>query len=166
MIIRHETSSDIEAISEVTTEAFRIHPISRHTEQFIVNALRKAGALTISLVAEIDGRIVGHIAFSPAGISDGTAHWYGIGPLSVLPAFQKQGVGKALMNEGLALLKTMGGKGCALVGDPAYYPRFGFKNIPGLIHEGVPAEVFFALDFDGSIPQGTVTFHEGFGAKS
>ena len=128
MILRKETAADVEAITEVTTAAFRNHPISNHTGQLIIKALRDANALTISLVAEIDGRIVGHIAFSPVIISDGTKDWYGLGPVSVLPDYQKQGIGKSLVNEGLSLLKNMGGKGCALVRDPNYYKRFGFKN--------------------------------------
>jgi len=166
MIIRNETNSDIEAISEVTIEAFKTLPISQHTEQFIIKALRKANALTISLVAVVDERVAGHIAFSPVSISDGAANWYGVGPLSVLPSYHKQGIGKALMLEGIRILKTMGGKGCALVGDPEYYKRFGFQNIPALIHDGVPPEVFLVLPFEDKIPQGKVEFHEGFWAKS
>ena len=165
MILRQETVADVEAITEVTIAAFKNHPISRHTEQFIINTLRDANALTISLVAEIDGRIVGHIAFSPVIISDGTKDWYGLGPVSVLPDYQKQGIGKSLINEGLSLLKDMGGKGCALVGDPNYYKRFGFKNYPELVHDGVPQEVFLALPFNEKFPQGTIIFHEGFSAN-
>ena len=162
MIIRDETTSDIEAISKVTIAAFQNHPISNHTEQFIINALRDANALTISLVAEVDGQVVGHIAFSPVTISDGSLNWYGLGPVSVLPEYQKQGIGKSLIHEGLFLLKALGGKGCALVGDPKYYERFGFRNIPDLIHDGIPQEVFLVLSFDKKIAQGTVVFHEGF----
>ena len=162
MIIRKETAADVEVITEVTITAFKNHPISHHTEQFIINALRDANALTISLVAEIDGRVVGHIAFSPVIISDGTEDWYGLGPVSVLPDYQKQGIGKSLINEGLSLLKDMGAKGCALVGDPNYYERFGFKNYPELIHDGVPQEVFLALPFNEKVPRGTIIFHEGF----
>lgn len=162
MIIRKETTSDIEAISQVTTAAFRTLPISNHTEQFIIEALRAAGALTLSLVAEIDGRVVGHVAFSPVIISDGAKDWYGLGPVSVLPECQKQGIGISLINEGLSLLKQLNGKGCALVGDPNYYKWFGFKNFPELVYEGVPQEVFLALPFDEKIPQGIVVFHEGF----
>jgi putative acetyltransferase len=165
MIIRNETNSDIEAISEVTIAAFRSLPISNQTEQFIINALRRANALTISLVAEVDGQVTGHIAFSPVTISDGSINWYGLGPISVLPEHQKRGIGKSLVNEGLSLLKAMGSKGCALVGDPGYYQRFGFKNIPGLIYEGIPQEFFLALPLDKEIPQGTVVFHKGFLAK-
>ena len=162
MIIRNETTSDIEVISQVTIAAFQNHPISNHTEQFIINALRDANALTISLVAEVGEQVVGHIAFSPVTISDGSLNWYGLGPISVLPEYQKQGIGKSLIYEGLSLLKTLDGKGCVLVGDPNYYERFGFRNIPDLIHEGIPQEVFLALPFSKKIPQGTVVFHKGF----
>ena len=165
MIIRKETTSDIETITQVTIAAFKTLTISNHTEQFIIKALRAAGALTLSLVAEIDGRVVGHVAFSPVIISDGATGWYGLGPVSVLPDYQKQGIGKALINKGLSLLKDMGGEGCALVGDPNYYKRFGFKNYPELIHEGIPQEVFLVLPFTEKIPKGIVVFHEGFKAN-
>ncbi len=166
MIIRKEKNADLEAITEVTKAAFENHPISRQTEHFIINALRSAGALALSLVAEIDGKIVGHIAFSPITISDGTSGWYGLGPVSVLPSYQKQGIGKALINEGLPILKTMGGQGCALVGPPDYYKKFGFKNYPEMIHEGIPQEVFLVLSFNENTPKGIVNFHEAFKAES
>ena len=166
MIIRKETVADIEKIAEVTIAAFNTLPISNHTEQFIINALRAADALTISLVAENNGRIFGHIAFSPVTISDGSTGWYGLGPVSVLPDYHKQGIGKSLVNAGLSLLKELGGQGCALVGDPNFYQRFGFRNFPELVHEGVPQEVFLALPFTTKVPQGIVVFHEGFLANS
>jgi len=165
LILRHERATDLEAISRVTIEAFRNHPISKQTEHFIIRALRAAGALTISLVAEIDGRVVGHIACSPVTISDGTTGWYGLGPVSVLPDYQKRGIGQALIREGLSLLKDRKAGGCALVGNPDYYKRFGFRNYPQLVHEGIPQEVFLALPFTEEIPGGIVLFHEGFWAK-
>ena len=113
-------------------------------------------------VAEIDGRIVGHIAFSPVIISDGTKDWYGLGPISVLPEYQKQGIGKSLVNEGLSLLKELCGQGCALVGDPNYYKQFGFRNYPELVHEGIPQEVFLALPFNEKVPKGIIEFHNSF----
>lgn len=160
--IRPETSADHTAISSITEAAFRTLEISSNTEHFIVDALRAAGVLTISLVAEQDGRVVGHIAFSPITTSDGTAGWYGLGPVSVLPELQRQGIGKALINEGLARLRKLGAKGCCLVGHPEYYRQFGFVNTPDLSHEGVPPEVFFALAFEGAVPRGTVKFHDAF----
>ena len=164
IVIRNETRDDICAITEVTIAAFKTLEISNHTEHFIIEALRAANALTVSLVAEMDGRVIGHIAFSPVTISDGTANWYGLGPVSVLPEHQRKGIGKALIREELSRLKEMNAHGCCLVGHPDYYRQFGFKNVSGLGHEGVPAEVFFALSFDGHTPQGTVAFHEGFKA--
>ena len=163
--IRSETDADVSAIAKVTIVAFEALEISHHTEQFIVAALRAAKALPISLVAEADGRVIGHIAFSPVAISDGTPGWYGLGPVSVLPAYQRQGIGKALIQEGLARLRGMDARGCCLVGHPDYYRKFGFGNMPELVLEGVPQEVFFALSFDGRIPHGTVTFHDGFMAN-
>jgi putative acetyltransferase len=164
IVIRNETHDDVCAITEVTVAAFKTLEISNHTEQLIIEALRAAKALTISLVAEMDGRVIGHIAFSPVTISDGTPNWYGLGPVSVLPEHQRKGIGKALIKEGVSRLKDMNVQGCCLVGHPGYYRNFGFTNISGLVHEGVPQEVFFALSFDGHAPQGAVAFHEGFKA--
>ena len=166
IVVRNERDDDVSSITEVTIAAFKTLAISNHTEQFIIEALRAADALTVSLVAEMNGRVIGHIAFSPVTISDGTPNWYGLGPVSVLPGHQRQGIGKALIWEGLSRLKDLNARGCCLVGHPDYYKKFGFKNISGLMHEGVPQEVFFALSFDGHTPQGTVTFHEGFKADS
>lgn len=165
VVIRRETEADVSAITEVTVAAFNSLEISNHTEQFIITALRAAKALAVSLVAEVDGHVIGHIAFSPIAISDGTQNWYGLGPVSVLPDCQRQGIGKALIKEGLSRLKDMHAQGCCLVGHPDYYKKFGFKNMPGLVLEGVPQDFFFALSFDGSTPQGTVTFHAAFMAN-
>jgi len=160
--IRTEASADVSAIAEVTVAAFETLPISNHTEQFIIAALRAAEALTISLVAEVDGRVVGHIAFSSVTMSDGSPAWYGLGPVAVLPECQGRGIGGALIKEGMSRLRDLGARGCCLVGHPEYYKRFGFQNARGLAHEGVPAEVFFVLPFDGPVPQGTVEFHAAF----
>jgi putative acetyltransferase len=164
-LIREETKDDAAVISEVTVAAFEPLEISNHTEQFIIEALRCARALTLSLVAEVAGRVVAHIAFSPVAISDGTTDWYGLGPVSVLPMYQRMGIGKALIREGLSRLKDLGAKGCCLVGHPQYYRKFGFENVAGLVHAGVPPEVFFALSFDERFPSGNVSFHEGFTAN-
>ena len=118
--------------------------------------------MTISLVAETDGNIIGHIAFSPVTISDGTQNWYGLGPVSVLPDFQGCRIGTAMINSGLDILKSMNSKGCALVGLPTYYYRFGFINYPQLIHEGVPQEIFVAKSLLGQVPMGTLEFHQAF----
>jgi putative acetyltransferase len=165
VVIRNETGADYGTITEVTIEAFKTLEISNHTEQFIIEALRAAKAFTVSLVAEEDGCVIGHIAFSPVDISDGTQNWYGLGPISVLPEHQRKGIGKSLIKEGLSRLKNLNAQGCCLVGHPDYYKIFGFKNISGLVLEGVPEEVFLSLPFSEHIPQGRVTFHEGFKAE-
>jgi putative acetyltransferase len=164
VVIRNETPDDVCAINELTIAAFKTLEISNHTEQFIIETLRATNALIVSLVAEMDGRVIGHIAFSLVTISDGSTNWYGLGPVSVLPEHQRKGIGKALIKEGLSRLKDMNAQGCCLVGHPEYYKKFGFRNIYGLVLEGVPHDVFFALSFDGHIPKGNVTFHEGFKA--
>lgn len=164
IVIRNEIESDFKTISEITKAAFETLPISGHTEQFIINALRDANALTISLVAVAGNKVVGHIAFSPVTISDGSLGWYGLGPISVLPELQRQGIGKSLVHEGLSALKSSGAKGCVLVGDPGYYERLGFRSLPDLVIDGVPQENVLVLAFEESKTSGTVVFHDGFGA--
>ncbi|SEM41784.1 putative acetyltransferase [Syntrophus gentianae] len=166
MIIRNERKSDVEVISEVTKTAFENHPHSEQVEQFIINVLRKSKALTVSLVAEVEGEVIGHIAFSPVTVSDGSENWYGLGPISVLPEFQRRGIGKALVHEGLARLKALGARGCVLVGDSAYYQKFGFRNLPDLILDEIPQMFFLALPFGRNSARGTVVFHPGFSARS
>ena len=119
--------------------------------------------LLLSLVAEIDGQIVGHVAFSPVLINGENIGWLGLGPISVTPRLQKQGIGSALIKDGLAKIRSMGAKGCVLEGSPTYYQRFGFKSYPELIYELTPApEYFMALPFYEEIPKGKVGYHKSF----
>jgi len=163
--IRKEQPSDVKSIHEVTVTSFLEAPHTDHTEQFIVKTLRESGALTISLVAEDENNVVGHVALSPVTISDSTDSWYGLGPISVLPNNQRKGIGSKLMNAAIQELKNIDAKGCVLLGDPNYYHRFGFKPRKGLVLPDVPAEYFQALVFQGDLPQGIVTYHESFSAK-
>ncbi|HNY35395.1 MAG TPA: N-acetyltransferase [Methanothrix soehngenii] len=164
IVIRNEAGSDIKAISNITKAAFQTLAISNHTEQFIVDALRNGKALTFSLVAVAGDRVVGHVALSPVKISDGSTGWYGLGPISVLPELQKQGIGRSLMKEGLSRLRSLGANGCILVGDPGFYGRFGFKSPKSLSIEGVPQEFVLALPFEDSRASGKVIFHDAFAA--
>lgn len=159
-LIRDERSADIDAITAVTTEAFKTLDISDGSEPGMVLELRRSNALAVSLVAELDHEIVGHVAFSRVEISDGTHDWYTLGPVSVLPKLHRQGIGKALIEAGLERLKSLGAAGCCVVGHLEYYPKFGFQNVSELVYEGIPQEYFFALAFDGKVPSGSVTFHE------
>ena len=160
--IRMEKEADFEVITTITEAAFANVPISRHTEQFIIVALRKAGAMTLSLVAELNGEVVGHIAASPVAFADGAEQWYGIGPLSVVPKLQRSGIGSALMKECMILLEAAGARGCALVGDPNYYIRFGYTSHPEITYEGVPQENVLVKSFCDDYPTGQVSFHPSF----
>jgi putative acetyltransferase len=162
--IRTETQADQAAIHALTQAAFLHAPHTSHTEQFIVDALRAAGALTVSLVAEENGEIVGHVAVSPVMLSDGSNGWFGLGPISVVPARQKQGIGATLMKHALAALRAQDAAGCVLLGDPAYYARFGFAAHASLVLPGVPPEYFQALALRGEVPAASVRYHEAFGA--
>ena len=164
--IRPETPADSESIAAVTRAAFLNAAHTDHNEEFIVAGLRAAGALVVSLVAEVLGQVVGHVALSPVSISDGAAGWFGLGPISVLPAFQKQGLGAALMQAALQQLAQLGAAGCVLLGDPAYYRRFGFECHAGLVLQGVPPEYFMALAFKGAVPCGAVSYHPAFAATA
>lgn len=163
--IRNETPADADAIEAVTAAAFLDAPHSSHTEQFIVNELRKAEQLTVSLVAEAEDLIVGHVAVSPVTISDGSSGWYGLGPISVMPAYQNRGIGSRLMEQALEALRGLGAAGCVVLGEPEYYRRFGFAAESALVLPGVPAEYFQAVRFRGRMPAGTVSYPEAFDAS-
>lgn len=132
MIIRPETSADHASIDDLTARAFAPVPYSDGSEPRIIDALREAGELTLSLVAEEDGALLGQITFSPVSINGVHDGWFGLGPVSVDPQHQSKGIGGALVREGLAQLTARSARGCVLVGDPAYYARFGFQNHCGL----------------------------------
>lgn len=163
--LRPEAVSDAAAIEAVTVAAFRNAPHAAHTEQFIVAALRKAGQLTVSLVAELGGEVVGHVAVSPVTLTDGSPDWFGLGPISVLPEHQARGIGSQLVQEALQALRHRGASGCVLVGDPGFYRRFGFRPEASLTYPGVPAEYFLVLAFGAAAPRAEVTFHEAFAAQ-
>jgi putative acetyltransferase len=163
MFIRNETANDIPAINRVVTDALKMLAQSTGTEAAIVEKLRDDGALILSLVAEDEGEVVGYLAASMAKINtqDG---WGLIGPLAVLPSRHHQGIGTALMQEALRRLRTTS-QGAALVGNPAYYCRFGFRPFPGLGVAGIPPEVVLAFPFDDNQPCGELIHHPAFGLK-
>lgn len=162
--IRPEASRDASAIEAVTIAAFRDAPHTSHTEPFIVAALRAAGALAVSLVAEVDGEIVGHVAVSPVTIGEGLSGWYGLGPISVAPGHQSRGFGSKLMHAALHALRWRGAAGCVLVGEPAFYGQFGFRATADLVYPDAPAEYFLALSFRTALPRGIVRYHAAFSA--
>jgi predicted N-acetyltransferase YhbS len=160
--IRPERPEEARAIGELTTEAFLTAEHSSGSEAGIVDGLREAGALTISLVAVEDGVIVGHVAFSPVTIDARPGGWFGLGPVSVRPDRQGSGIGTALIEAGLAQLRDSGAEGCVLLGDPGYYRRFGFLSDPALHYGDMPAQYFQRIVLKGEPPAGAVAFHPAF----
>lgn len=160
--IRPEQPGDEAAIAALTTAAFATAEHSDGTEAAIIANLRTAGALLLSLVAVDGTEIIGHIAFSPVTIGGVDQGWVGLGPIAVDPGRQGQGIGAALIGEGLAQMRAQGQHGCVLLGDPAYYTRFGFAADPAITYPGPPPEYFMALRFDGPAPKGETAYHPAF----
>ena len=150
MEIREETAADIEPIHGVNRRAF-----AQDQEGNIVDALRSNGAALLSLVAIVDGELVGHIMYSPAVVDETTGA--ALGPMSVLPEFQRQGIGSRLVEAGNQRLKERGCPFIIVVGHAEYYPRFGF--IPAIKHNircewDLPDEVFMISVLDSLKMQG------------
>jgi len=164
MHIRPERPEDATTIHALTDAAFKGMWFSDGAEPRIIDVLRAAGALTLSLVATEGSDILGHVAFSPVTLDGAAGDWYGLGPVSVWPARQRTGLGQALIREGLQRLQALGAGGCVLLGDPAYYCRFGFESDPGLYNAGAPPGAFQRLSLRGAPPAGEVRFHPAFDA--
>ena len=165
MIIAEERPGNEAAIAAIVREAFAVAPHSSGTEWAIVDALRAANALSISLVAIVDELIIGHVAVSPVRLGDAQG-WYGLGPLAVRPDHQRRGFGAALVNEALDRLRAAGAAGCVVLGEPDYYARFGFKHDPEIIFGDVPPPYFQALRFKGPRAWGQVHYHAAFNATA
>lgn len=161
--IRPELPQDHAVIGVVTQAAFAGAPHSDGSEVGVVERLRKDGDLALSLVAQDGERIVGHVALSPVTISDGSKGWFGLGPISVLPPLQGQAIGAQLMQRAIADMRALGAQGIVLLGDPAYYGRFGFEHDPALRYPGPPPEYFQRLVLEGEAPSGTVDYAKAFG---
>ncbi len=141
-----EHPDDIDAIRRINELAF-----GGSMEAKLVDALRSANAILLSLIAEVDGHIVGHILFSSVIIERGNTHdnAAGLGPVTVLPAAQRCGIGKALVQSGIETIRTAGHGAVVVLGHPSYYPRFGFKPASQFdLHWEVPGHdnAFFAME--------------------
>ncbi|MGE7370977.1 GNAT family N-acetyltransferase [Neorhizobium sp. NPDC001467] len=166
MILRAEQPGDATAIAAVTTEAFAGMAHSDGSEPAIIARLREAGALVVSLVAETEGVVIGHVVFSPVTFSSGETDWYALGPVSVLPHYQGKGIGTHLIRNGLEAIRDRDATGCVVFGKPAYYRRFGFLTDIGLTSPGLPREYLMALPLRGQVPSGILSFHAAFGVAS
>ena len=162
MKIRPEVPTDEAAIDRVVDSAFASGSHANHAEAAIVRALRASGDMTLSLVAEIAGTVVGHIAFSQVAIHGAPGDWFGLGPLAVEPAYQRQGAGSALVNRGLDDLRKNGATGCAVLGDPSFYGRFGFESDGALRYGDLPTRYIQRIVFAGGAPAGEIHYAPAF----
>jgi len=160
--IRGELPEDYSAIHAVTEFAFRGMPFADGDEPEVIDRLRSTGALALSLVAIIDQQVVGHIAFSTATIADNTHPWFALGPVSVSPELQRQGIGSALIESGMAEIENRGALGCILTGNPGYYRRFGFELAPQNVPTSEPEEFFMLKRLTPICPVGTFRFDQAF----
>ncbi|SFR38442.1 GNAT family N-acetyltransferase [Litoreibacter janthinus] len=161
--LRPERPDDTQTIRTLTEDAFRPKAFSDGTEGALIEALRKASALTISTVAVERGEIVGHVAFSPATVGQLT-DWFALGPIAVRPDRQRCGIGSLLIQDGIDRLRRDGAQGCVLEGDPNYYSRFGFVTDAGLTYGGEFSRFIQVVRFSGPGPAGEVRFHPAFSA--
>ena len=160
--IRAERTEDEAAIYAVTEQAFMGRPYADGDEQDVINRLRESGSLTLSLVATENDQIVGQITFSPARLGDGAGPWYALGPVSVVPERQSEGIGGALINEGLAQMEKLGALGVILTGNPVYYRRFGFDFSSENTPEREQPEYFMVKRFSEQPIEGRFEFHDAF----
>ena len=164
VVVRSERPEDAGAVRAVNLAAFETA-----TEADLVDALRAQASGVVSLVAERDGAVVGHILFSPVLLG---AHpelrIAGLAPMAVVPACQRQGIGSALVRAGLERCRALGYGAIVVLGHPTYYPRFGFTpSAPRGIRSGydVPDDVFMALELQPGYlghASGIVAFHPAF----
>nr|WP_159678675.1 N-acetyltransferase [Luteimonas sp. 9C] len=164
LLIRDLRADDADARDALITRAFADTPHASGTEAAIAAALDTHGIASVSLLVERDGVPVGCVQTSPVSLSDGTTGWHGLGPIAVDPACQRDGIGTALMTAALERLRSLGASGCVLLGDPAYYTRFGFAADPRLVLPGVPPTYFLRLAFGDVVPSAKVRYDAVFEA--
>ena len=162
ILVRPESAFDKDNIYHLTQRAFQGKSYSDGDEQDLVDALRNQGALTLSLVATQSDVIIGHVAFSPAFAENRAEGWYTLGPISVDPNKQRQGIGGMLIRGGLTRLVAMQARGCIVLGDTGYYTRHDFVPRPDLAPNGEPQAHYMVQSLDGHVPTTVVSFHPAF----
>ena len=160
--IRCELPSDIPEIRRITELAFREMSYAAGDEQDVIDRLRSSNALSLSLVAAEENRVIGHAAFSPVTLNSEIAPWFALGPVSVTPEGQGQGIGSKLIRSGLEQLQSTDALGCILTGNPDYYRRFGFNVCAEYCPDGEPEEYFMVKKFKRTLITGLFAFHPAF----
>ena len=161
MDLRGERPEDVQSIYELTKLAFESMPFSDGSEADRLNILRADEDLELSIIAVAEGKIVGHIAFSPVFLNQKFDHWFGLGSVSVWPELQKQSIGKTLIENGLSLLKDKNAKGCILIGNPDYCHRFGFIGDGRIRYRDYSQDIVQWLKFGKETPSALLTFSPG-----
>ncbi len=162
--IRGQEWSETKRISRVIRKAFAGQPHSDGREPAIYEHMFACLDADVSMVAVASfGRIVGHVLCTEVKIDGEYCRWAGLGPVSVLPRWQNRGIGSALIERALATLRLDDWRGCVVLGDPAFYGRFGFEHDPRLVYPGPPPAYFQRIVFSGPDPQGTVSYAPIFG---
>ena len=163
--IRREAPGDERAIHDLVKRAFAPMPFADGDEQDLVDTLRERGELVLSLVAvDPEGAIIGQVAFSPTTIDHAECGWFQMAPVAACPTLQHCGIGSALIREGIERLRRSGAMGIAVVGDPAYYERFGFAVTPDLVPQSDHDAPFFrAMPLGGAAPGGILRYSSAFG---
>ncbi|MEL1252010.1 GNAT family N-acetyltransferase [Aurantiacibacter gilvus] len=161
--IREERTGDEEAIRSVVDAAFEGLPYSDGDEADMIDRLRRDGDLLLSLVAVEDGEVIGQVAYSAAGLSNGEEGWMVVGPIAVSPAHQGKGIGRALMEAGEAAMRERGAKGITVFGDPALYGRFGYRQYTPMTQAGELGEYLQVKSFGAEIPAAEIRYAPGFG---
>jgi len=155
MIIRQETTDDYRAIQTLTNTAFEAMPFGDGNEGDVINALRDAGDLLLSLVAEDNG-VIGQVSFSPVELPC-KGRWASLGPIAIVANKQRQGIGSKLAKQGLGWLGEQGFDGCVLIGNPKVYGPMGFTN-GDLTYRDVPSHIPQFVSLSGLIPTGEILF--------
>ena len=156
-MLRTERPGDMLPVYELVSAAF-----GRPDEAELVNRLRECGAAVVTMVEEEEYEFMGHLMLSPITIDGQEGPWLGLAPVAVHPDWQGQGIGSDLVREGLDTALEMDWKAVVVLGDPAYYGRFGFMSNARLTLDGVPPEYFMHVAFSPVYGGGTVTYHPGF----
>ena len=165
MHIREEQPADFPLIHRLTEIAFEPMAFSDGSEPGIIDRLRADGDLKLSLVAEDESEsvdVVGHVAFSAVVIGELTKGWYGLGPVTVHPDHQRKGIGGILIKHGLQMLREFNAEGCALIGDPNYYSRFGFVSDGNVQYEDLPDKYVQWMSFGNAKPNGEIVYPPAF----
>lgn len=164
MIVRTEKREDFAAVQAIHLSAF-----PEDAESKLINRLRKNASPIVSMVAEDNEQLVGHILFSPVTLDSSTSlKLMGLAPMAVLPSKQRQGIGSALVEAGLAQCRLIQCGAVAVLGHPDFYPKFGFKPSTDFAIKSeydVPAEVFMMVELEKAYLQGCsgiISYHEEF----